>query len=271
MKQPTAIDEQAFLEQLKNSREKRLEQIEDPQMRDELFFHWREYLQRLEAKALNLEKTNHGFQDAAEIRRILHTIKGDAGLFSLDLIGSVFHQSENLFEQQMEAGLCPTDILLKLTDWLKEQLDGSSPLATTPAEPPQPESLRILVADDDPSSRLLLKTILQPFGTVDLAVNGRQAVEAADKARKRQEPYNLICLDIMMPEMDGQEALARIRAKEEKSGIMSSRGAVIIMITSLDDLANVSCAYQSLCDGYLTKPVDRQKLLRELSKYGLGY
>lgn len=129
--------------------------------------------------------------------------------------------------------------------------------------------MKTLVVEDDLTSRLLLQEILKGYGPCHVAVNGKEAVEATGAALGAGEPYNLICLDIMMPEMDGQEALRRIRKQEEGKGILSSDGAKVIMTTLLDDLKSVSAAYSSLCDAYLVKPIEKAKLLEELRKLSL--
>jgi two-component system chemotaxis response regulator CheY len=124
--------------------------------------------------------------------------------------------------------------------------------------------MKTLIVEDDFTSRLLLQEILKPYGPSHVAVNGREAVEAVRLALEANEPYDLICLDIMMPEMDGQAALKDIRAQEEARGILLSKGAKIMMTTALGDIRNVSAAFNSLCDGYLTKPIQKAKLLEEL-------
>ena len=129
--------------------------------------------------------------------------------------------------------------------------------------------MKTLIVEDDFTSRLLLQELLKNYGPCHIAVNGKEAVQAALAAIEGGGPYNLICLDIMMPEMDGQEALRRIREQEETRGILSSNGAKIVMTTALGDIKNVSTAYQSLCDGYLTKPIQKAKLLEELRKLKL--
>jgi len=128
--------------------------------------------------------------------------------------------------------------------------------------------MKTLIVEDDFTSRLLLQELLKSYGPCHIAVNGKEAVEATAAALE-DEPYDLICLDIMMPEMDGQEALRRIREQEEARDTLSSNGAKIVMTTALDDIKNVSAAYQSLCDGYLTKPIQKAKLLEELRKLEL--
>lgn len=129
--------------------------------------------------------------------------------------------------------------------------------------------MKILIAEDDFTSRLLLQELLNQFGTVHIAINGKEAVEAVNLAMDTAEPYDLICLDIMMPEMDGQEALKQIRKKEEGMGIRSTEGVKIIMVTALGDPKNVFTSYMGLCDAYLTKPILKEKLYQELRNFGL--
>lgn len=126
-----------------------------------------------------------------------------------------------------------------------------------------------MIVEDDFTSRLLLQELLKRYGPSHIAVNGKEAVDAVRTALEANEPYDLIFLDIMMPEMDGQEALRQIREQEEDRGIPSTRGAKIVMTTALNDIRNVTAAYESLCDAYLTKPIQKAKLLEELRKLGL--
>lgn len=129
--------------------------------------------------------------------------------------------------------------------------------------------MKTLIAEDDYTSRIVLEGLLKSYGECHVAVNGAEAVEACANALTTGQPYNLICLDIMMPEMDGQTALNRIRADEERMGILSHQGAKIIMTTALDDVRNIVDSFYGLCDGYLTKPVDGERLLALLEKLQL--
>ena len=98
------------------------------------------------------------------------------------------------------------------------------------------DTMKTLIVEDDPTSRLLLQEYLKRYGALHVAVNGEEAVEAVRVALDVDKPYNLICLDIMMPEMDGQEALREIRALEEAKGIWSTSGAKVVMTTALGDM-----------------------------------
>ncbi len=129
--------------------------------------------------------------------------------------------------------------------------------------------MRALIAEDDFTSRLLLQKLLTPYGEVHIAIDGKEALQAYKNARARNRPYHLVCLDIMMPEMDGQAVLREVRAIEEGERALRKRCAKVLMTTALDDWANVSTAFKELCDGYLTKPIDRAKLVRFLREMKL--
>jgi two-component system, chemotaxis family, chemotaxis protein CheY len=129
--------------------------------------------------------------------------------------------------------------------------------------------MKTLIVEDDFTSRILLQEILKPYGQAHIAVNGQDAVAAARIARQAGTPFDLICLDIMMPKMDGQEALRQIRAMEEEMGVAPKDRSRVIMVSALGDMKNVLAAYRNLCDGYVAKPLDKAKLLEELAKLNL--
>jgi len=130
--------------------------------------------------------------------------------------------------------------------------------------------LKVLIVEDDFTSRLLLQKLLQPYGESHIAVNGREAVSAFREALETDQPYDLVCLDIMMPEKDGHEALKEMRALEEARNIVSTQGAKVIMTTAMGDVKNVAAAYDELCDGYLVKPIDKAKLMALLEELKVG-
>lgn len=130
--------------------------------------------------------------------------------------------------------------------------------------------MKILVVEDDFASRMLLQKFLSPYGEVHVAINGVEAVAAYRAAENEGDPYRLICLDIMMPEMGGQEALTTIRQIEHEHGYNAGEGAKIIMTTALKDSQNVMTAFREQCDAYLVKPIDRRKLIEQLDDLGLA-
>jgi two-component system chemotaxis response regulator CheY len=76
-------------------------------------------------------------------------------------------------------------------------------------------------------------------------------------------------MDILMPEMDGPEAVRQIRSLEQARGILPTSGAKIIMVTAVEDMKDVIRSFQEFCDAYLVKPVEVSKLLDHLKGFGL--
>jgi len=129
--------------------------------------------------------------------------------------------------------------------------------------------MRTLIVEDDFTTRILMQAMLKGFGEVELAVDGQAGVDAYRISLQKRQPFDLICLDIMMPDLDGQQTLRVIREMEEDFGIYSSQGARIVMTSALGDTQNLVNAYTGKCDGYLTKPISRQELLDELRRLKL--
>jgi len=129
--------------------------------------------------------------------------------------------------------------------------------------------MRILIVEDDFVSRLLLQKMLTSYGMCEIAVDGQEAVDAFKMALEEKNPYDFICLDIMMPGMDGREALKQIRSIEKEKGIGGFDHAKIIMTTALKDTDNVMGSFKDQCDGYIVKPIDKQKLLGKMIELGL--
>ena len=129
--------------------------------------------------------------------------------------------------------------------------------------------MRILIVEDDSVARTLLQKILTKYGDCDVVENGVKALEAFEIAIEDGLLYDLICLDIMMPEMDGQSVLKEIRRREEDEGVERGHGVKIIMTTSLQDSRNMIKAYEENCDAYIDKPVAKEALLDLLKSLGL--
>jgi len=129
--------------------------------------------------------------------------------------------------------------------------------------------MQILVVEDDFISRRLLCRYLEPYGDCDVAINGTEAVEAVRSALEADAYYDLICLDIMMPGMGGQEALAKIRELEDKKGLSVGMGAKVVMTTALEDHENIRQAFSSSADGYVVKPIEKLKFVATLQDLGL--
>ncbi len=130
--------------------------------------------------------------------------------------------------------------------------------------------MRILIVEDEFVSRRVLKEFLSPYGDCDMVVDGEEAIEAFRLAWEEGDPYELICLDIMMPNIDGQEALMKIREIEKELGVKGPDEVKVIMVTALDDPKTVVEAfYKGGATSYIVKPVEREKLLKEIKSLGL--
>lgn len=130
--------------------------------------------------------------------------------------------------------------------------------------------MRILVVEDEFITRKLLLSILSIYGECDVAVDGEEAVLAFTMAHEENRPYDLICLDILMPNKDGHQALKEIREKEKIRAIKGPDEVKIMMMTTLGDPVNVFEAYnKGGATSYIVKPVDKVELIAEIHKLGL--
>ncbi|HHV11189.1 MAG TPA: response regulator [Clostridiales bacterium] len=129
--------------------------------------------------------------------------------------------------------------------------------------------MKILIAEDDFASRKFMLRFLSKYGECDVTVDGEEAIEAFSMALEAGEGYDLICLDIMMPVVDGYHALKMIREIERQKKIPESNAVKIIMTTALSEGKNVTKAFELGCTAYAGKPIDQEKFENELRKLGL--
>lgn len=124
--------------------------------------------------------------------------------------------------------------------------------------------MNVLILEDNFIYRVALQKLLFLYGECHVAARCREAAEAFEMALNAGQSYDLVCLDILMPEFDGRAALRAMRAAEYKQGIFSGHGAKIVMVTGLNDMKHVMAAYSDLCDGYLVKPINQESLVKML-------
>ena len=129
--------------------------------------------------------------------------------------------------------------------------------------------MKILLAEDDFVTRKCMLNFLSKYGECDVAVDGLEAVEAFALAFEDGEPYDLVCLDIMMPVMDGYQALKEIRDVEKKMNIPEEKAVKVIMTTALNDERNVKMAFELGCSVYSGKPINQERFEKALIKLGL--
>ncbi len=125
--------------------------------------------------------------------------------------------------------------------------------------------MKILIVEDEYISRVLLTEMLSAYGDCHTAMTGKEAIEILQTSFEMEAPFDLVCLDIMIPELDGQEVLRRIREMEKGRNINGMNATKVIMTTALDDSENIMEAFAGgRCEAYLTKPLSKAKLIRHL-------
>ncbi len=129
--------------------------------------------------------------------------------------------------------------------------------------------MKILIAEDDLISRKFLLKFFSQYGECDLVVDGLEALDAFLMSVKDDNPYDLICLDIMMPKVDGVKVLKSIRDFELQKGIATEKRSKVIMTTALAETKFVQDAFDIGCDAYAAKPIDIEKMTNVLKKLGL--
>ncbi len=129
--------------------------------------------------------------------------------------------------------------------------------------------MRILIAEDDFVSRKFMLRFLSKYGECDVTVDGIETVDVFKMALNNEEGYDLVCLDIMMPALDGYQVLQTIRRIEEEKKVPEDKRAKIIMTTALNEGRNVMKAFELGCVAYAGKPIDQKKFENELRKLGL--
>lgn len=129
---------------------------------------------------------------------------------------------------------------------------------------------RYLIVDDEEICRELLAKMLGPWGQCDLARDGEEAIEIFRRARGEGRPYDLVCLDIMMPGLNGHEVLERIRALETEQGVYGLERTRVIMTTALADSKHLLQAFRDGCEAYVVKPFTQNDVLTAIRSFGLA-
>lgn len=126
--------------------------------------------------------------------------------------------------------------------------------------------MKVLIVEDDLISRNFLSEFLSQHGKVDLVVDGLEALDAYLLTLKEEQPYDLICLDIMMPKLDGVKVLKAIRDYETSKGILPEKRVKVIMTTAFQDTKLVQQSFEIGCEAYAAKPIDTQKFEEVMRK-----
>ncbi len=250
---------------------------------------WEDYLDstsnslpQLESSALKLEKGEEPDENAANIKRILHSLKGESGMVGLQDVHDLCHEVESALEK-LEDNLKKADMVLKAKDWMQIAIDVTTNKGeVAEAEKPRQKDALVveeknavkkfrkaLIVDDAVVCRKRIRMLLKNYFKCFFATNGQEAVDLYKKSLDANEPYDLVTLDINMPELDGHSTLTAIREYEGTKNIDGLDGVKIIMTTSQDKSEHVFKAFRQGCEAYVVKSNMGDKLLSEVAKLGL--
>lgn len=127
-------------------------------------------------------------------------------------------------------------------------------------EPRERIEARVLLADDSPDNRRILAMLLVKAGaTVEVVENGGLAVDAALQANQAGEPYDVILMDMVMPEKDGFMATRQLRAA-------GYTGPIVALTANSGEGARQECLAAG-CDDFALKPIDRTRLIAVVQKW----
>lgn len=129
--------------------------------------------------------------------------------------------------------------------------------------------MRILIVEDDYINREFLKEMLRRWGDCHVVESGEDAVAAFSSALTG-EPYSIVFMDIMLPGMDGLQALEQIRQAESSAGIGPEREVKAIITSALDDDEKATRAFiHGQAISYLNKPISPEMVEEELRQFHL--
>lgn len=121
---------------------------------------------------------------------------------------------------------------------------------------------KILIVDDELFNRKLIKEIISDKYEFEEADSGANALLVFREAFLAKKPFDIILLDVAMPEMDGLEVLNSLRKFEEIHGILFGHGVPVIMVTAFRE--PFMEAFKEGCDDYMLKPIDPEELLAKI-------
>jgi len=229
--------------------------------------------------------------DSAKLRkklhRSLHTVEGTASMYEMAALAGFSGKLTEAVEAIKEDKTALNSVIIeKLSSSLEHcftllrSADPSGPvlqrrsdkiineltaiLNKGQGDPKSTQPLKFLIVEDEFISRYLLQEFLTPYGNSHVAIDGYEAIMAFKNAMIEKKPYHMICLDIMMPGLDGRQVAKEIRRLEKEMG--DSLSCKVVMTTALDDQNIKDELLQAKhCDAYLTKPLrfeDLEHLMR---------
>ena len=131
--------------------------------------------------------------------------------------------------------------------------------------------MNILIVDDDPISLNKMEAILEVLGNCRKASNGKTAVEMFQEALAQEKPFDLVTLDVEMPDLNGTEVLLIIRKLEMERKILPTSRARVIMVSGRSDKESLLTCMETGCDSFIVKPFTITTLIEKLDQIEFRY
>lgn len=126
-------------------------------------------------------------------------------------------------------------------------------------------NFKILAIDDEFTALTKMQLILSEYGECEVATTATQSIDLIKSALANGMYFDLITIDIELPDIDGITLLSEILQEEKKY----NRHAVKLVVSAVSTATNVYRAAKSRCDGFLVKPVKREMLREKLVSLGI--
>ncbi len=129
--------------------------------------------------------------------------------------------------------------------------------------------MKILIVDDEMVSRRKMEIIMREYGECQSVENGNAAIRTFTEAIEAGTPFDLMTLDISLPDMEGTTVLKMIRDLEKGNTIPEDRRVRVLMVTAHGDKEIVMTSIAAGCDDYIVKPFTLDTITQKLEKIGL--
>ena len=124
--------------------------------------------------------------------------------------------------------------------------------------------MRILIVEDEKHTSLMYQSFLEQKGECDIVEKGQDAINVFNRSIVQNEPYDIILLDINLPDIDGLNVLEIIREKEKRADLKTDKMIPVIMVTGIANKDFILRAVKLNCAGYIIKPVDKKILVEKI-------